>query len=328
MSSFRTSEEIAKAKISINHQQQILLMGSCFAQNIGERLRQHKFSTLSNPFGILYNPISIQDGLKLLLEGKKIKEEALFYQHDLWHSFQHHGQFSHPNKQIALTQIDESLANGKGFLEKTNRIILTFGTAHVFILKKNNSIVANCHKLPATDFSRKRLSIDEIVKPMLSILKKLKTNQADLEVILTVSPVRHVRDGFIENQKSKASLLLSIDEICRQLEFAHYFPAYELVMDDLRDYRFYKADMIHPNETAIEYIWEKFQQSFFTKETIDLSKKLNAIVKASRHRLLHPQSNGAVKFVNNHLQKIATLEKEFPFISFQEEQEKFQSLLE
>ena len=326
MAIFRTTLEINRSKISIEHQQQILSMGSCFAQNIGEHLIQHKFSLLLNPFGILYNPISIEQGLDFLLAGKRMSEDTLFQHHELWHSFHYHGQFSHPNKQIALRQINEALANGSTVLQKASRIILTFGTAHVFILKKNNKVVANCHQLPASNFLRKRLSVDEIVKPMLSILQKLKNNKADLEIILTLSPVRHIRDGFIENQKSKASLLLAIEAICQQLEFVHYFPAYELMMDDLRDYRFYKADMIHPNETAIEYIWQKFQSSFFTKETMELAKKLNAIVKASQHRLLHPQSAGAIKFVKKHLQKIDSLEKEFPFISFQQEREWFQSL--
>ncbi len=327
MSDFRTILSPQKANISIDYENAILCIGSCFTENIGQLLIDSKFPALLNPFGILYNPASINNGIDRMLFGKQYTEEDLFFHKDLWHSFDHHGVFSHPNKQASLNSINSELETATKFLEKTNRLILTLGTANVFVKKATGKIVANCHKLPNNEFVKKRLSVAEIVLLLQPTLEKLKSRNPDLEVILTVSPVRHLKDGIIENQRSKATLLLAIEELVDQLAFVHYFPAYELVIDDLRDYRFFEKDMAHPNELAIHYIWEYFQQTYFAEETFTIFKKINKIVQASKHRPFHRETSAHQQFVNKQLKNITALEKQYPFLSLKKEQEIFQAQL-
>ena len=304
MSDFRTILPLKKSSLSIDYQSKILCIGSCFTQNIGQRLIDYKFSTLLNPFGILYNPLSIKNSLNLLLTDKKYTEEDLFFHQDLWHSFDHHGVFSNPNQSSILSDINTQLKAAQLFLKNTKILILTFGTSNVFIKKSTGNIVANCHKVPNTGFDKRRLSIARIIVELTPILEKLKAVNPDLAIIFTISPVRHLKDGLLENQRSKSTLLLAMEALTQQLPFTHYFPAYELVMDDLRDYRFFEKDMTHPNELAIEYIWKAFQATYFLDSTMDIFKQIKKIVQASLHRPFHPQTNTHQRFVKKQLEKI------------------------
>lgn len=320
---FRTELSIPPFPFKISHQDALLSIGSCFTEHIGGRLTALKFNHLLNPFGIVYNPISIAEQLEALFSKKTFSESDLFENQGLWHSFAHHGSFSGLNQMETLAKINSSLQQAQERFPSVNRLFLTFGTANVFILKESNQIVANCHKMPGTVFEKRRLTVEEIKSAFLPVLQKLKSQNADLQVFFTVSPVRHIRDGLVENQRSKATLLLAIDAICQELDFAHYFPAYEWIMDDLRDYRFFEPDMIHPNSVAIDYVWQQFSHAFFTENTQDLIRQIEAIVQASKHRPSHPQSDQHQVFVQKQLEKIKQLESAYPNLNFEKEQANF-----
>ena len=327
MSVFRTVLPLEKANVDIHYQSPILCIGSCFTENIGNLLAANKFPILLNPFGILYNPISIKNSLEILLSEKKYTTNDLFLHQDLWRSFDHHSFFSTTNQAQALRTINDQLETARRFLKQTKRLFLTFGTANTFINQSTGKVVTNCHKLPNTNFEKRRLSVAEITAALVPVLQQLKTEYAQLEIIFTVSPVRHIRDGLLENQRSKATLLLAVEHLAKELSFTHYFPAYELVLDDLRDYRFFGKDMIHPNEIAIEYIWNYFQQTYFSTKTMATFKQVKKIVQASQHRPLHPATATHQQFVRKQLEKIIAFSKQYPFINLKTEQEVFQTQL-
>jgi GSCFA family len=325
MQQFRTILPMPNYDFNLNHRDQIVCMGSCFAENIAHKLQSNKFATLLNPFGILFNPVSIAKALTLLLDDNHFSENEVFEHHGLWHSFAHHGHFSKPDKADALQGINTALTNGRAFLKNTNRLIVTLGTANVFVFNKSGEIVANCHKIPANEFTRKRLDLETVVENLSSVFVKLNAQIPKLQIITTVSPIRHIRDGLIENQKSKAVLLLALDEIEANLDFVHYFPSYEILLDDLRDYRFYEADLIHPNKVAIDYIWDYFKQSFFSKATIELISEIEKIVNAINHRPFHPESALHQTFLKQQLEKTNLLEEKFPFLDFNVEKAVFEN---
>ena len=324
MSNFRTSISLQESSFLLSHQDNILCLGSCFAQNMAQKLQALKFSILANPFGISYHPISICKSLDLLLSQEHYRLEDLFLHQGLWHSFDHHGSFSGVNAQETLQQINIKLAQARIFLKKTNRIILTLGTAYVFEHIETNRIVANCHKLAGAKFQRKRLSIEFIQQNLADSLERLKKQNPAIEVILSLSPIRHIRDGLIENQRSKASLVLAIAQLEQSFDFVHYFPAYEIQLDDLRDYRFYAADMIHPSITAIDYIWQHFSRKYFTTDTINLNKEIKTILQAVHHRILHPKTEKHQVFIQQQLKKMEGLEAKFNFLNFSKEAQMLQ----
>lgn len=319
MSIFRTSIPQVAFPLAFSHTQPTLCVGSCFAENIGQKLTDHKFSTIVNPLGILYNPYSIGNALDYLIKGDFFEEKDLFSNNGLYHSFDHHGGFSMPNPSETIRNINNELHRGSIFLKSTKRLILTFGTSNVFVYKKTGQIVANCHKMPNQEFERKALSVDHILERLRPVFRQLKSAIPDLEVLLTVSPVRHIRDGHIENQRSKARLLLACEQLCKDFDFAHYFPSYEILMDDLRDYRFYAADMIHPNEVAINYIWGYFSQCFFNEETKELNSKINKIVNATKHRPFHQKSPAHQGFIAKQIQLIEQMQVANNFLDFESE---------
>ncbi len=319
MQSFRTVFPSFRSEVSISHTDQVLCIGSCFAEQMGGRLERLKFPTLVNPFGIVFNPISIATSLERLLSGEAFGEADLFQHQGLWHSFDHHGRFSNPDKTAALNGINHSFSAAKEFLKTTNRLVVTLGTAHVFVLKKTGETVANCHKIPAGDFERRRLSVAEVVEALLPVFEKLRQELPSLEIIATVSPVRHLRDGLVENQHSKATLLLALDEICQRLPFAHYFPAYEILLDDLRDYRFYADDLAHPNQLATDYIWQYFEGAFFDEKTQLLCGRIERVLTALAHRPFYPQSAEHQDFKQKQLGAVKQLTAEFPHLGFERE---------
>lgn len=302
--------------LTIGYEDNILSIGSCFAENMAAYLQKGKFQIETNPFGILYNPISIAEAIDYLWSEKPIDEAELVQQGELWHSFLHHGSFAHVDKIMLLEKLNADLNRKREHAQKTNRIILTLGTANVFVFKAKNQIVANCHKIPNSFFDKKRLTIEESANPLSIIFERIKTQNPNLEIILSVSPIRHIRDGLIENQRSKATILLAVEKLCAQFPFVHYFPAYEIVMDDLRDYRFFNADMIHPNEIAIEYIWNKFTTSFFSEKTSLIYKEINDLQIALAHRPLFPESKEYLSFINKTKQQERSLEEKYPHLNW------------
>ena len=327
MQNFRTTFKISSLPFSISHQDKILSIGSCFAENIGGKLEENKFQILLNPFGILYNPSSVAQSLERIFKNEKIGEKDILQHNDLWHSRLHHTRFSQTDKATFLENINANLNAANVFLKQTNRLLITLGTAFVWEEKETGNIVANCHKRSQKLFTRRRLSISEIKENLLAILRKIKTQNSDLQVIMTLSPVRHTNDGFVENQRSKAALILAIDELCQEENFIHYFPAYELVQDDLRDYRFYAKDMLHPNEVAVDYIWEHFQDVLFTPQTKEIFREIKKLKVMASHRPFQVESVAHQNFLQNNLRRIEDLEKHYDFLNFAEERQIFESQL-
>jgi hypothetical protein len=324
---FRT--EIFPEKISkpIAYGNKILAIGSCFAENIGSRLTALKYDVDINPFGIQYNPASIADGLNRIISGKGFEMKELFEYNEAWHSFSHHSDFSDESPNIALAKMNNRLEKAANNIGKTNFLMLTLGTAWVFILKENSAIVSNCHKLPAHTFLRKKLSVEEAFTLLKKPLEILCASNPDLQIILSISPIRHLKDGMHENQISKATLFLAAEKLSLEFENIHYFPAYEMMMDDLRDYRFYASDMTHPSSQAIDYIWEKFEESCLLTNEGQLRKEISRLIMAVNHRLFNPDSEKSRKFARTQLGIIEALKQEASTISFEPEFEYFNSIL-
>lgn len=254
-----TKVEYGKAPFKISHLSKSLLLGSCFAENIGCLMRENKFDCDVNPFGILYNPLSVSKALDDIIACKHYGPDDLFFHQECYHSYMHHGSFSATNQEIVLDTINTRLSKASQRLAQTEVLIITFGTAWVYYLQSTREVVSNCHKMPAKKFVREKLTVNDIVEIYSSLIAKLQQCSPNLRLLFTVSPIRHVKDGLHENQLSKATLLLAVDELTRRFpEQISYFPAYEIVMDELRDYRFYADDMVHPSALAIQYIWERF----------------------------------------------------------------------
>jgi hypothetical protein len=292
---------------------------------MGARLSRHKFPVFINPFGIVYNPVSMAGMLKLLLSEAVFREEDLFYWQGLWHSYQHHGRFSRADQSETLEAINRQLAEARTFLLQATRLIITPGTATVFQLKKTGETVVNCHKVPAHEFDRRRLGVAQVRDALLGAFQLLREHLPDLQIILSVSPVRHIRDGLVENQRSKAVLLLALEQVAEQLVGLHYFPSYEIVMDDLRDYRYYEQDMVHPGPQAVEYIWRYFEEAYFDAPTRLLCRRIGKLVDAAAHRPLHPGSSPHLDFVRQQLSAMDQLERDFPFLNFDQERRQLSS---
>lgn len=244
-----------------------MLVGSCFSDNMGHYFDTHRFDVCSNPFGVLFNPISIDRALRFMLQPDLFDKNRYFYKYrDLWVSFAHHGRFSKESFEEFEANIDENMERSADFLRKTRYLFVTFGTAFCYKFISRDLIVSNCHKIPNHQFDRMRLDVKKIVTQWNSTLALLKEQCPDMKVIFTVSPVRHLGDGAHENALSKSILLLAVEKLVDN-ETTFYFPAYEYLMDDLRDYRFYAKDLCHPNDMAVSYLEEKLAESFFTEET-------------------------------------------------------------
>lgn len=310
---------------SINYSKQFLLLGSCFTENIGQKLQLAKFQANINPFGILYNPISILDNLERAFLDLELPSSTLFQYQEYWYSHLHHSQFVADHEEILQQQIQDQDQIAKNEMSNASYLIFSFGTAKIYEHKAWGNIVANCHKLPMREFENRFLKPREIVDRYLIFLKELKTKNEEIKVLFTLSPVRHIRDGIVENQQSKAILLTVIHEICDQLDFAYYFPSYELLMDDLRDYRFYERDLIHPSELAIDYIWKYFQQCFFDSSTQQIYRQIKALQQAVAHRPFQSTSAAHQKFVSQQIEKIKQFQEQYAFINWQEELAIFQA---
>lgn len=313
MNSFRTPIHIDTAPFSIQHKMEGLAIGSCFVYNIGGWLQKVKFNLLLNPFGITYNPISIGHQLSLLTKNSSYHSDQLFQHQEHWHSFDHHSSFSDIDKDLVVEKINNAFSKAVIQLKQADYLLLTFGTAHIYTHRKTQQVVSNCHKIPNSEFEKKRISVKEIMHCWEPIIQNLKNTSPQLKIIFTVSPIRHLKDGIVENQKSKATLLLAIDNMVRQFDTCFYFPAYEIMIDDLRDYRFYGKDMIHPSDIAIDYIKDKFADCYLDKKSRQLVDEIVKIQKAVEHKSFQPTSVAHQHFVKKTVEKMEILEKEYGF---------------
>ena len=324
---FRTQVELPERETEIRHSERIMLFGSCFAENIGNLLKENKFRCDVNPFGVLYNPLSIANALNQILEGKEYEEEDLFFSGGLWHSWMHHSDFSAPSQEEALALMNFRLAKAKENLAKADWLVMTWGTAYVYIHQEMQKVVGNCHKQPDKTFRRLMLNAEAFVEECRGVLKKCREVNPNLKVLFTVSPIRHAKDGMHGNQLSKATLLLAIDEICRTCPNCFYFPSYEIIMDDLRDYRFYADDMIHLSSKSVEYIWECFCQCYFSKETQAVMKEWAEVKRALEHKPFRPNSDAYRAFLSQIVLKIMQMKEKFPYLEVQKEMELCESRL-
>lgn len=308
---FQTKINIPTASFYITHQDKLLFFGSCFTENIGNQLKQYQFAATINPFGIIYNPVSIFGNLKNVADKKVYTETDLLYYNELYLSLDHHGQFSGTDKNEVLAHINTTVEKAHADFKAAKFVILTLGTAFVYTHLEQNRVVANCHKLPNTAFEKRLLTIDEIKAAFGGIKNLLK----DKTVLFTVSPVRHWRDGAVENQRSKSILIESIHQLVAENSNCFYFPAYELMMDELRDYRFYTEDMLHPSAVAVKYIWQRFAETYFNEPTRQINIQLEKIHLLLQHRIKNSNTEAQVAFEQKVQTTITDFKSKYPEIA-------------
>ncbi len=318
--------QVPPSPFKISYQHKIMLMGSCFSEEIGGRLSDLKFSVLQNPNGILYDPISIARSLTDYTHNKKIEAQQLFKFNSVWNSWAHHSRFSGVHQEEVLQKINHFQNEAHHFLKDTKILIITLGTAFCYQLKNESKYVANCHKMPSVNFNKELLSVEKIIQSFSECLQQLQIFNPKLKIIFTVSPVKHVKDGLVENNRSKARLIDTVHCLAEVNDHCIYFPSYELVNDVLRDYRFYEKDLVHPNKIASDFVFEKFCDSFFEKETQEIIIEIKNILKAVQHRPFFSDSKAHQHFISSQLQHIHNVEKRFPLLDLTKEKEHFSSL--
>jgi hypothetical protein len=303
---------------SIDHSSRILMMGSCFSEHIGEKLINRKFNVVLNPFGILYHPFSIFEALKRMIENKPFTVDDLKLENGRYISFFHHGKFNHRDPQIMRNNINEAFEQGRAQLLNADFLFITWGTAFGYIhIKNEDQIVANCHKIPGKYFTKKLVDPEEIIAAYEYLFDKIRLINPNIKIVITISPVKHLKDGLINNNLSKSVLLLAAHRL--KSNDISYFPAYELITDDLRDYRFYAKDMAHPSQEGVEYVWDYFKAGFWNKTTIDLNRRIEVVLNAVNHRPLHPENKSHRNFVKSVVKKITGLENEYSFLDLSKE---------
>ena len=309
--------------VKIKHTDKLLLAGSCFTEQIGKKLAAHKFEVLENPNGILFNPISIAKSVMSYAEEKIHSADELFLFNELWASREHHTKFSSVDQDSALQQINASQNEAISFIKHADWLLLTLGSAFVYEWKDMpaedyKNVAANCHKIPTDKFNRRLTTPEEIKAVLLKMTAAVRKINPAIKIIYTISPVRHLREGFIENNRSKAALIQAVHSLTNDTD-TFYFPAYELIIDDLRDYRFFSEDLTHPNYTATNYVWEKFIPAVTDEATQQLMKQINEINAAVAHKAFNPSSAAHKKFLADNAEKVKALKAKFPYLRLEEE---------
>jgi len=327
MKSFRTTIQPEQSNYKISYQTPVLFMGSCFTENIGDKMQALKFPAIVNPFGVLYNPASVRKGMEILIDQKAFTPDDIGFFNEQWFSFYHDTEFSHPEQQKCLDKINGSIKLAASHLRKSKYLIITFGTAWVYKYLQTEQIVSNCHKIPAKEFERIKLGVEDIFVEWAKLINRINELNRNLKIVFTVSPVRHWKDGAIQNQLSKSTLILAIHQLMKIFKNVQYFPSYEIMMDDLRDYRFYSDDMLHPSNEAIEYIWEQFAATFFDEGTQKIIQDIYRIVQAQNHRPINPETEAYKKFIKSQLKQVEQLAKLYSFIDFSDDLEYFSNAL-
>jgi lysophospholipase L1-like esterase len=310
-----------QSKNLIDYHSNVLLLGSCFVENMGEKLSYFKFQNNINPFGILFHPKTIETFITKAINKTSYSEKDVFFYNEQWHCFDAHSKLSDPSIEVLLHNLNEAIEATNKQIHESTHIIITLGTAWVYRFLESNQLVANCHKVPQKQFVKELLSVEAITQSLETIVNSIRSVNSKASIIFTVSPIRHIKDGFIENTQSKAHLITAIHQIINyQFSIGNYqltyFPSFEIMMDELRDYRFYAEDMLHPNQTAVNYIWEKFQEVWVSSEAIKTMKLVDEVQKGLQHKPFNPNSEAHQKFLLGIKEKQLQLKKEYPYIKF------------
>lgn len=311
---FKIEVEIQELKNKMTHADYSLSVGSCFSDNIGNKLKRYQFQCVANPFGVLFNTHSITQNLTNSLADIQENESNFILHNNMWHAWNFHGQFSCENKKELEQRIQSIKTNVKQHLLKSKYLLITLGTSWVYSFKKTNTIVANCHKVPNTQFEKKLLSPENNYCMLKQFIEQLREKNSDITILFTISPIRHWKDGAFENSVSKSSLFTAVHSLINEYPHCHYFPAYEIIIDELRDYRFYKKDMLHPSEQAVEYVWELFSQALIHQNSLVANKELDKIFKLQEHKPIQTcatQQEQTRQILN---QKIEHLIEQYPFL--------------
>jgi hypothetical protein len=311
--------KISEPAVKIDYQDNIMLIGSCFTEHIGDSLADLKFRVMQNPNGIVFDPASVASSLTSYIENKKYSAGELFQLNELWQSWQHHSRYSGTNKEEVLNTINEAQEQAHTFLKDAKWLIITLGTSFSYRLSDGRGAVANCHRAPAAWFEKHMMTIDETIIGLDTCLYRLFQFNKDLNIIFTVSPVRHIRDGIVDNNRSKARLLEAVHHLVNKFSRLYYFPSYEIVIDVLRDYRFYDIDLVHPNYQATSYVIEQFMKSFVNESSVTLSKEIEKIMIARKHKPFQPSTDAHKNFLKLHAERTRSLMESYPFLELQEE---------
>ena len=313
---FRTTIKTADNKGIMHHSDKLLLLGSCFSDNIGAKLSAAMMNVEINPFGTIYNPMSIASSIDRIISGEPIAGADLFQANGVWNSYAFHSRYSMCDKQAALNRMNTRIAQAHAHLKQCKFIIITLGTAIIYRLRQNAMVVANCHKVPQNNFTRKMATVDEMTAVMTGIVNRLLEFNDQLHVIFTVSPIRHIADGLETNSLSKASLRLAINGVVSAFKGqVEYFPAFEIMIDDLRDYRFYAADMVHPSDTAVEYIWQTFQATYFDDRSSQAIARCERLRKRLSHHPMTDNPETVARFNADTRSVVRNMVKEYPYIA-------------
>lgn len=314
---FSTKIPLNDINFTIDYNSKILLLGSCFSENIGNKFKYFKFQTEINPFGIIFNVVSLEKLLNRVVHKLYFTEKDLFYHNDLWHCFEVHSELSHPNKEIFLEQLNEKISTTHDAILELTHCFITLGTSWVYENRTTNNVVANCHKVPQKQFKKVLLSSEQNGVSLKKIVALISSINPKVNFIFTVSPVRHIKDGFFENNVSKGNLFSALHQSFNFNETkVVYFPSYEIVMDELRDYRFYEKDMLHPNQLAIDYVWERFSECCFSTATCQFMKEIDAIQKSLSHRPLNPTTEAHQLFLDKITVKIEKIKTKLSHLQF------------
>ncbi len=324
---FRTVVNIEPSPVKITYDDPVLFIGSCFASSIGARMAEGRMRVLVNPAGTVYNPVSVANTLDMVTIGKKHSIDDLYNHEGLWLSFNHYTSFSSENPEAVISGINENTHLAREFISSARFLFVTFGTARVYRWNETGKIVSNCHKIPSSRFTHELLGVNDIAELWMPWLDRLESLFPELRIIFTISPVRHWKDGAHGNQVSKSVLFMAVEELLKHPSKPGYFPAYEIFMDDLRDYRFYDEDMLHPSRASIDYIWKAFTDCYFERKTLDLWQDVSKITRALSHRIQSGTGKGAKKFAGNMLSRIESVSSKIPAIDLNKEREYFSELL-
>ncbi|MBP3737846.1 MAG: GSCFA domain-containing protein [Muribaculaceae bacterium] len=312
---FRTTLRMGENQGLLHHSDRVVMMGSCFSDNIGAKMRHAMMQVTVNPFGTLYNPLSIASGISRLVTGTPIAGNTLFAQNGVWNSYAFHSRYSLADKQSTLDRMNDQIARAHGQLKSCHALVVTLGTAVVYRLKSTGQVVANCHKVPQHEFSRRMAAVDEMAQVLEQMVQEFHHFNSSAQVIFTVSPIRHIADGLDVNSLSKASLRVAVNEVVTaHPDFVAYFPSYEIMMDDLRDYRFYATDMVHPSEVAVEYIWQAFQATYFDDRSAQAIARCERVGKRLQHRPMSASREVVERFNADTQAVLRNLLKEYPYL--------------
>lgn len=314
---FQTEIPLQKQPFNLlDYKSEIVLLGSCFVENISEKLDYYKFKHFSNPFGILFHPIAIEKLIQNAINEHIYTSEDVFFLNEQWHCFDAHSRLSDTSQEVLLQNLNEHSKTLLKRLQTASHLVITLGTAWVYRFIETDTIVANCHKVPQKKFHKELLSVDEISQSLEATISLVNLINKSCKVLFTVSPVRHIKDGFVENTLSKAHLISAVHQMVEQNKSCFYFPSYEIMMDELRDYRFYKTDMLHPNELAISHIWESFCNVWMSPQALSTMEKVEQIQKALAHKPFNPNSDSHQTFLAKTQALMAEVQAQFPHIVF------------